>query len=136
MAVGHGFKWLFCLFVKVVNCGTVFGEGYIANRCGLLVAKSPPTVTLADRYDQGPMEVLCGVIVDSVSESHGRHPRRLSATLASNGKVELVKIMALAMSFGLVELVKIVAHAMWVERSVFGRDLGRSIAERNSVLFF
>jgi len=55
--------------------------GNLAHQCGLLVAKSPPTFAIADRYDQGPMEVFCDVIADSGRESHGSNPRRLSATL-------------------------------------------------------
>jgi len=35
---------------------------------------------------KAPMEVLCEVIVDSVSESHGRQPPLVSSTLASFGR--------------------------------------------------
>ena len=67
----------------MAGCGDILGAAHLANQCGLLVAMSPPTFAIADRYDQGPMEVLCAVFADSGRESHGSNPRRLSSTLTS-----------------------------------------------------
>jgi len=40
LKVGHELKWLFCLVIKVVNRGTVFGMVNPANQCGLLVVRA------------------------------------------------------------------------------------------------
>jgi len=50
-APSHGLKWLFCLFVKVVNRGTVFGAVNPAYRCGLCCRLPSPTIRPREQTD-------------------------------------------------------------------------------------
>jgi len=48
---GHGLKWLFRLFIKVVGYGGVFGTVNLVHRCCFRVAMSPPTIRPREQAD-------------------------------------------------------------------------------------
>jgi len=51
LAVSHGLKWLFSLFIKVANCGGVFWSVNLAHRCSFRVAMSSPTIRPREQAD-------------------------------------------------------------------------------------